>query len=126
MARLLVEIKDPLDLKKKDEKQPMLLIGEYVRVSIEGEELQNVFRIPRTALHNDREVWIVNEEGKLSIRTVKTIWRDQDTVVIRNGVNSGDILVISDIAAPVAGMDLRIQEPGKKGRQPAKTNGINK
>jgi multidrug efflux pump subunit AcrA (membrane-fusion protein) len=126
MARLLVEIKDPLDLKKKDEKQPMLLIGEYVSVSIEGEELQNVFRIPRTALHNDSEVWIVNEEGKLSIRPVKTIWRDQDSVVLRNGLKPGENLVISDIAAPVAGMDLRIQQPGKKGKQPVKTSGINK
>ena len=123
MARLLIEVNDPLDLKAKNEKQPMLLIGEYVRVSIEGEELQNVFRVPRSALHNDSEVWIFNEEGKLSIRPVKTIWRDRDSVVVSDGFKSGENLVISDIAAPVAGMDLRIEQPGKKDKQPGQKGG---
>ena len=126
MARLLIEINDPLDLQAKNEKQPMLLLGEYVRVSIEGEELQNVFRVPRSALHNDSEVWIVNEEGKLSIRSVKTIWRDQDSVVMRDGFESGETLVVSDIAAPVAGMDLRIEQPGKKEKQPGQKGGKSK
>jgi RND family efflux transporter MFP subunit len=126
MARLLIEVNDPLDLQAKNEKQPMLLIGEYVRVSIEGEELQNVFQVPRSALHNDSEVWIVNEEGKLSIRSVKTIWRDQDSVVLRDGFKSGESLVVSDIAAPVAGMDLRIEQPGKKEKQPTQKGGKSK
>jgi RND family efflux transporter MFP subunit len=123
MARLLIEVNDPLDLKAKNEKQPMLLIGEYVRVSIEGEELQNVFQVPRSALHNDSEVWIFNEEGKLSIRPVKTIWRDRGSVVVSDGFKSGENLVISDIAAPVAGMDLRIEQPGKKDKQPGQKGG---
>jgi RND family efflux transporter MFP subunit len=123
MARLLIEVNDPLDLTAKKEKQPMLLIGEYVRVSIEGEELQNVFQVPRSALHNDSEVWIFNEEGKLSIRPVKTIWRDRGSVVVSDGFKSGENLVISDIAAPVAGMDLRIEQPGKKDKQPGQKGG---
>ena len=123
MARLLIEVNDPLDLQAKNEKQPMLLIGEYVRVSIEGEELQNVFQVPRSALHNDSEVWIFNEEGKLSIRPVKTIWRDRGSVVVSDGFKSGENLVISDIAAPVAGMDLRIEQPGKKDKQPGQKGG---
>ena len=98
-------------------------VGEYVRVLIEGEELQNVFQVPRSALHNDSEVWIVNEEGKLSIRPVKTIWRDQGSVVVRDGFKSGENLVISDIAAPVAGMDLRIDQPDKKDKQPGQKGG---
>jgi RND family efflux transporter MFP subunit len=117
MARLLIEVADPLDLQAKDEKQPMLLIGEFVRVSIEGEELHNVYRVPRSALRNDREVWIVDEESKLAIRPVKTIWRDQDTVVVQDGFKPGEALVISDIPAPVAGMDLRVELDGKREQQ---------
>jgi RND family efflux transporter MFP subunit len=117
MARLLIEVADPLDLQAKDEKQPMLLIGEFVRVSIEGEELHNVYRVPRSALRNDREVWIVDEESKLAIRPVKTIWRDQDTVVVQDGFKPGEALVISDIPAPVADMDLRVELDGKREQQ---------
>jgi RND family efflux transporter MFP subunit len=118
MARLLIEVADPLDLQAKGEKQPMLLIGEFVRVSIEGEELHNVYRVPRSALRNDREVWIVDGESKLAIRPVKTIWRDQDTVVFQDGFKYGEALVISDIPAPVAGMDLRVEQNGKKQQKP--------
>ena len=118
MARLLIELRDPLGLRVKGEKPPMLLIGEYVRVAIEGEELHNVFRVPRSALRNDKEVWIVDEEKKLAIRPVKTIWRDEQSVVIQDGFKSGELLVISDIAAPVAGMDIRIDQAENNEQSP--------
>jgi RND family efflux transporter MFP subunit len=110
MARLLIEINDPLELQEKEKKQPMVLIGEYVRVAIKGEELHNIFRIPRSALRNDREVWIVDGESKLAIRPVKTIWRDEDSVIVKDGFKPGESLVVSDIAAPAAGMTLKIEQ----------------
>ncbi len=118
MARLLIEVNDPLELQAKEKKQPMLLIGEYVRVAIKGEELHNIFRIPRSALRNDREVWIVDEESKLAIRPVKIIWRDEDSVIVKDGFKPGEFLVVSDIAAPAAGMTLRIEQAENIETQP--------
>jgi RND family efflux transporter MFP subunit len=117
MARLLIEVNDPLDLQAKGKKRPMLLIGEYVRVLIEGENLQDVYRIPRPALHNDSEVWIVDEESRLAIRPVKTIWRDEESVVVQDGFKPGELLVVSGLAAPVAGMPLKIEEPDTVGQE---------
>jgi RND family efflux transporter MFP subunit len=111
MARLLIEVKDPLDLQAKGEKRPMLLIGEYVRVLIEGEQLHDVYNIPRSALHNDSEVWIADEENRLAIRPVKTIWRDEESVILQDGFKPGERLIVSGLAAPVAGMPLRIEAP---------------
>lgn len=114
MARLLIEVVDPLGLQAIDKKNPMLLIGEYVRVLIEGEELHKVYRIPRPALRNDKEVWLVDDESKLVIRTVKTIWRDEDSVVVQDGFSPGERLLVSDLAAPVAGMAVRVESPDTK------------
>jgi len=114
MARLLIEVDDPLDLRIKEKKRPMLLLGEYVRVLIEGEELHDVYRIPRSALHNDSEVWTVDEESRLAIRPVETIWRDEDSVLLQDGFKQGERLVVSDLAAPVAGMAVRIEKSFKK------------
>jgi RND family efflux transporter MFP subunit len=111
MARLLIEVKDPLDLQAKGEKRPMLLIGEYVRVLIEGEQLRDVYNIPRSALHNDSEVWLADEENRLAIRPVKTIWRDEESVILQDGFKPGERLIVSGLAAPVAGMPLRIEAP---------------
>ncbi len=92
----------------------MLLLGEYVRVLIEGEELHDVYRIPRSALRNDNEIWLVDDESRLAIHKIKTIWRDEEVVVIQDGFKPGERLVVSGLAAPVAGMAVRVETPVKK------------
>jgi len=110
MARLLVEVRDPLDLQVKDNRRPPLLIGEYVRVLIEGASLPDVYRIPRFALRNDNQVWILDKEEKLAIRSVETLWRDEEYVFVRDGLQPDNLLITSALAAPVDGMQLRIEE----------------
>ena len=108
MARILVEVKDPLNMKNGAKSQPALLIGEYVRIEIEGRKLQGVFRIPRTALRDDSKIWIVNQDGKLDIRHVETLWRDAKTVLLRKGLEPDDRLIVSDLPAPVNGMPVQV------------------
>jgi RND family efflux transporter MFP subunit len=110
MARLLVSVADPLGLSGKDGDLQPLIIGEYVRVEIEGKKLQDVFSIPRTALRNDRELWVVTGDGKLAIRPVEIIWRDETHVLVRDGLQDGDLLVVSNLAVPVDGMAVRIDQ----------------
>lgn len=110
MARLLVAVPDPLGLGGRSAEVPPLIIGEYVRVKIEGEELENVFQVPRNALHNDREIWIVTAEDKLAIRPVEIVWRDEHSVLVRDGLQAGDQLVVSNLAVPVDGMAVRIDK----------------
>jgi len=124
MARILIEVRDPLHLKaKRQEVPPPLLIGEYVRVEIQGGQLDGVFAVPRTALRENQTVWLVNGDKKLEIRQVTPIWRDTDTVVLKNDLKAGDQLVISDLPAPVAGMPLRPAEgstPAGSGSSPVR------
>jgi len=110
MARLLLEIKDPLDLKTKEDRQPQLLLDEYVRVVIEGSRLPDVYRIPRFALRNDNQLWILDKEDKLAIKHVNTIWRDEEYVFVRDGLQPGDLLILSALATPVDGMELRAEK----------------
>ena len=110
MARLLVSVADPLGLSGKDGDLQPLIIGEYVRVEIEGKKLQDVFSIPRTALRNDRELWVVTGDGKLAIRPVEIIWRDETHVLVRDGLQDGDLLIVSNLAVPVDGMAVRIDQ----------------
>jgi len=115
MARLLLSVADPLGLSAREDKPQPLIIGEYVRVGIEGEELHNVFRIPRTALRNDREIWIADEDGRLAIRPVRIVWRDEESVLVQDGLQTGELLVVSDLAVPVDGMAVRVHgETGKE------------
>ena len=107
MARVLVEVKDPLGLTVAEKKHPPLLIGEYVRMEIEGRQLKNVYRIPRTALRDNTRIWLSND-GKLEIRTVETLWRDAQTVLLTDGLQPGEQLIVSELSKPVDGMPLQV------------------
>ncbi len=109
MARVLVEIPDPLDLKNPGGDRPRLLLGEYVRVEIQGRRLDQVYRIPRSALRDNARLWIADEEDKLEIRAVDIVWRDADSVLAAGGLRPGDRVVASDLAAPAPGAPLSIR-----------------
>jgi RND family efflux transporter MFP subunit len=107
MARLLVKVIDPLDLKKPIEERNPLLLGEYVRVEIDGEMLDNVISIPRSSLHNGDQLWLLDQQQQLQITHADVIWRDNDRVLLNNNVTQGMQLITSNLSTPVTGMQLR-------------------
>jgi RND family efflux transporter MFP subunit len=117
MARLVISVKDPLGLKGPADGLPAMLIGEYVRVQIQGQQIDSAYRIPRTALRDNAYVWVAGKDDRLEVREVRTIWRDTQTVMLKEGLQPGDRVVYSDLATPVPGMDLKIEsrepQPGK-------------
>lgn len=121
MARLLVSIKDPLNLEGKSGVKPLLL-GSYVSVEIDGGVLENVVSIPRTAYRDNGQAWVLSPENTLEIRPLETIWRDENTIVVSDGLASGESIITSDFSTPLQGMALRnisaIDETGVVEKQP--------
>jgi RND family efflux transporter MFP subunit len=109
MARILIEVNDPLGLDQQSAKQPPLLIGDYVHVQIAGNMLENVYQIPRTALRDNTFIWVMNENSQLEIKEIHPVWREVDTVLIDGGIEPGQLLVITDLSAPVEGMPLQLE-----------------
>ena len=108
MARILVEVVDPFGLNASTQDRTPLIIGEYVRVEIQGHKLDGVFEIPRTALRDFSSVWLVGKNQTLEIRQVRPIWRDPKIVLLKDALKPGEHLIVSDLAAPVEGMMLRV------------------
>jgi len=117
MARLLVEVVDPLCIQPENVDKKPLLLGEYVRVIIDGRELENIYSIPRSSLRENSEIWIASEEDKLDVRQVEVLWRDSEQVIIRDGLKDGDQLITSDINIPIHGMDVNTGQK-KDGKTP--------
>ena len=101
---------NPLRLKATKDKRLPLLIGEYVRIEIDGRQLDNVYRIPRTALRGDDRIWVATSDGKLKIRDIDILWRDAQTVLFRDGLEPGDRLIVSELATPIDGMPVQIAQ----------------
>ena len=83
-----------------------LLSGAYVQVELRGRVLPGTFRVPRIALDNGDEVWVV-EDGKLAKRSVRIGWRDDTDVVVTGGLSAGDQVVTSPLALALEGMSVR-------------------
>ena len=112
MARVLIAVDNPLE-----GENPMFL-NEYVRVSIAGTAVENAYHIPRSALHDDRLVWIATPEGTLEIREVSVSWRDAENVLINEGIKDGERLILTNLSTPINGMKLRVAgdpQPEMKG-----------
>ncbi len=108
MAQLLVAIDDPLGLKKK---HPPVLLGSFVTAEITGRKLQNVYRIPRAALQENDLLLIAGKDDRLVTKPVTVAFYGVDSVLVDSGLNSGDRLIVSNLAAPINGMALKIAGP---------------
>lgn len=107
MARILVEIDDPLGLEQPlGERSLPMLLGAFVRVEIAAGELEDVFEVPREALHAGDHVYLVDDDSRLEVRPVEVVWRREQSVLVR-GLNPGERLVLSQIPTPVGGSLLR-------------------
>jgi RND family efflux transporter MFP subunit len=124
MARLLIQVEDPLSLQKAHAKEPRMLIGSYVRVKIEGESVPKAAAIEREYIRNGNRVWIM-DGGKLVIRPVEIAFRGNDQLLITGGIQSGEQLILTNLGAPVEGMALRItngvSDPSTVGSLPGRT-----
>ena len=109
LARLLVAVDDPFCLKPENRDLPQLLMGSYVSAEIQGRTLKSVFAIQRPHLRgDDKAVWIMDDTGRLEIRPVQVAFRGPEKVYVTEGLAENERLVITDIAAAVPGMPLRI------------------
>ncbi len=105
MARILVSVENPLG--NSEENKPPLLLDSFVRVAIEGADLDDVAAIPRTAIRGGSQVWVMEEDNTLAIRDIEIIWGANEVVYVSEGIEDGEALVVSGIASPVVDMPLR-------------------
>jgi len=106
MARLLLNIDNPLG----EPGDLPLLLGSFVDVAIAAQPIDDAIRLPRVALRNGRNVYVMNEQDLLEIRDVQIAWTEPDAVLITGGLEPNERVVISRIATPIPNMLLRTAE----------------
>lgn len=107
MARILVVIDDPLGLENSEYRQTPLLVGTYVSVEIEGGELHNAITLPRAALREGEKVWVVADGDKLEIRDVEIASKTRDSIIVINGIEPEERVIVSSLPVAIPGMEVR-------------------
>lgn len=114
MLHVVARIDDPylLELKPNEEdgvvpERVPLPAGLFVSAEIEGRSVTDVFVIPVLALRDGDRVFVRDEEGRLRVREVSVLRRDRDEIVIDEGLDAGDHVIVSPLRIYSEGMLLR-------------------
>jgi RND family efflux transporter MFP subunit len=101
----VAEVEDPYG-EGSDNGAP-IAVGMFVSAEIAGVTSQPAMVLPRMALRNSDKVYVINDENRLEIRTVRILSTSEDIVLVTHGVEPGDKVVTSTIPAAVDGMEVR-------------------
>ncbi|RKR03847.1 efflux RND transporter periplasmic adaptor subunit [Maricaulis maris] len=84
-----------------------LAVGLFVTASITGRDVENAYILPRSALRGQNSVYVAEEGGTLSVRTVEVIDSNSERVVVSSGVRGGEMVVTSPIRGASDGMRIQ-------------------
>lgn len=88
-------------------------VGLFVYATVKGREFENVAQVPRTVLHGEDEVIVVDDEDRLEFRKVEVLRTTASDVIVTQGLASGERLSVTRLNAPVNGMEVRVEESTK-------------
>lgn len=106
LARILVDVPDPMSYLPANADAPPLMIGSFVEADIEAKPLQDVMRLSRDYIRDDDTVWEM-KDGMLRIREVDIIFQDAVYAYIASGLASGAQVVTTNLSTVVEGAPLR-------------------
>lgn len=109
MLTAVVRVEDPYGLRERAGQAP-LPVGLFVEAEIEGSELADIHRVPRSAIRGHDTLLAVDGEEKLRFRQVEIVRRLPESVLVKRGLNPGDRVCVSVLEAPVDGMSVRVRE----------------
>ena len=79
----------------------------FLNAIIDGKKFNDVVRVPRYAVRDDK-IWVVNQEGILTSKKVTVLRYEQGQALIISGLDNGDEILLTKLSAPVDGMRLNV------------------
>jgi RND family efflux transporter MFP subunit len=101
MVNVVVRIDNPYATR------PPLAVGLFAKVTIQGRTLDQAALIPRAALRDNHQVWVVDPKGRLTFRTVEVARLEFNGAIVRNGLKHGEQVVVSTLKGVSDGMRVR-------------------
>ena len=108
MINAVVRVRNPYGNK------PPLASGLFVKVDIEGEMLEDIAVIPRFAVRENNNVWVVEGNGRLVFRKIDVAGFQGDQCLVQSGLRTGDLVVTSSMQAVTDGMAVQATDMGGK------------
>jgi len=85
-----------------------LAVGLFVEAEILGLVLPDVVELPRVALTESNEVFVIDEDQKMRRRTVEVVRQMGDSVIIGGGLANGERVCLTPMDDAIEGMRVSI------------------
>ncbi|AUM11288.1 efflux RND transporter periplasmic adaptor subunit [Ketobacter alkanivorans] len=123
---VVAQVRDPYAADPNQPGRPELVSGSFVEATIDGRRFERVFEVPRKALRNGAQLWVVDENNQLRERDVAIIYKGKDSIYVSSGLESGDKVVLSQMDIAVDGMTVRtkVEEDFQYEVEPEKNNNL--
>lgn len=106
---VIAQIVDPYGVLTQGQSSEPLKIGTFVKAKIYGATTPNIITIPRKAVRNANDIYLVDENRQLDLAKVEILRSDTNNVYVSSGLEDGDKVVITKLAAAIEGMQLRLE-----------------
>ena len=107
----VVRVDDPYGLEHAAQTTP-LAVGLFVEAEIQGRTVENIFRVPRSALRDEDGVLIADADNRLRRRKVEVLRTDFQSALISSGLEPGDRVCVSPVEAFVDGLLVKLVTEG--------------
>ena len=107
MVHVVAQVKDPY-APGRDPSRPPLAVGMYVEAEIAGRVATEVAVLPRAALSGPNQVLVADEESRLRFRTVELLRTTTEAIVVRAGLEAGEMVSVSPLEAVTDGMKVQV------------------
>jgi RND family efflux transporter MFP subunit len=81
-----------------------LLVGLFVQAEIQGRLVEDLVRLPRSAIRDQDQVLVVDADNRLRFRQVTVLRQEDDEVLISKGLEDGELICVSPLQTVVDGM----------------------
>ena len=89
---------------EESEETPILPVGMFVQAEIRGRKVENIVRLPRSAMRDNNQVLVVDNDNRLHFRQVKILRLEHDDMLVSDGLSDGELVSISPMQTVVEGM----------------------
>jgi len=113
---VIVQIDNPYQ--RHSDNRPPLEIGQFVKADIQGQILEDVYALPRTAVQGNDTIMVVDKESRLQRKTINILWETQDKLLVKEGLSAGEELCVTYV--PFAANNAKVNrasDAAKAGKQ---------
>ena len=115
---IVAEINDPYQRNKAG--RPPLEIGQFVKAELKGRLNKGIFHIPRSAVHSDNQVMLIDKDKRVQRKNVSVLAEEAGFVIIDKGLNEGDRLCTSYVPFLANNTRVNLLVAEQQGDKPAR------